>query len=82
MAKQAKKTEEPGFDALLERLRAVVDRLEAGSLSLEQALVAYEEGVGLARQGHGILDGAEKRVELLTQAGKTEPLDPPDTASE
>lgn len=54
-----------GFDQVLEQLRAVVDRLEAGNLSLEEALAAYERGVGLARHGHGLLDRAEKRIELL-----------------
>ena len=54
-----------GFDTVIERLRAVVERLETGNLSLEDSLRAYEDGVGLARRGHVLLDGAEKRVELL-----------------
>ena len=56
---------ELGFDQVVERLRGVVDLLETGNLSLEQSLAAYEEGVGLARRGHTLLDSAEKRVELL-----------------
>jgi exodeoxyribonuclease VII small subunit len=70
---------EPGFDELLERLQKVVSKLEAGNLGLEESLAAYEEGVGLARTAHGVLDGAEKRVELLVRAGTggvaREPLD-------
>lgn len=58
---------ESGFDALLERLRGVVGRLEQGNLSLEESLRAYEEGVSLARRGHDLLDKAEKRVEVLVQ---------------
>lgn len=61
---------EPGFDELLLRLRAVVERLEGGKLTLEQSLAAYEEGVSLARRGHAQLDRAEKRVELLVRAGQ------------
>ena len=57
--------EQLGFDVVIERLRSVVERLETGKLSLEDSLRAYEEGVALARRGHGLLDGAEKRVELL-----------------
>lgn len=68
-----------GFDELIEDLRRVVDRLESGNLSLEDSLRAYERGVALARRGHGLLDSAEKRVELLVRSsgGKlvTEPLD-------
>lgn len=56
-----------GFDVVLDRLRVVVEKLEAGSLSLEQSLAAFEEGVRLSRRGAEILDQAEKRVEILTR---------------
>ncbi len=59
---------EPGFDAVLGRLREVVERLEGGNLSLEESLRVYEEGVGLARKGHELLDRAEQRVELLVSS--------------
>jgi exodeoxyribonuclease VII small subunit len=48
-------------------LRVLVDRLERGQLGLEASLAAFEEGVGLARQGAKILDEAERRVEILTK---------------
>ncbi len=60
--------EDPGFDAILTRLRQVVQQLESGELSLEQSLAVYEEGVGLARKGQQQLAAAEKRVEILTSA--------------
>jgi exodeoxyribonuclease VII small subunit len=56
-----------GFDQVLERLRAVVDKLEHGNLGLEDALKTFEEGVALARHGHALLDAAEKRVEMLVR---------------
>ena len=59
---------EPGFDAILVRLREVVQKLEAGDLSLEQSLAVYEEGVQLARRGQQLLASAEKRVEILVSA--------------
>ncbi|MEZ4365632.1 MAG: exodeoxyribonuclease VII small subunit [Kofleriaceae bacterium] len=77
-AKDSKPAAEPGFDAVLEQLRAVVERLEGGDLPLEAALAAYEEGVGLARRGHGLLDRAEQRVELLS-AGSDRPVPMPGT---
>lgn len=68
--------DEDGFDTVLARLRKVVERLETGNLSLEESLTAYEEGVGLAQRGHQLLDGAEKRVELLIAGGsQSVPLD-------
>lgn len=72
---------ELGFDAVVARLRAVVERLEAGQLGLEEALAVYEEGVTLTRRGHALLDAAEKKVELLVSTAngvQTQPLDPPD----
>jgi exodeoxyribonuclease VII small subunit len=59
---------DPGFDAILVRLREVVGQLESGELSLEQALAIYEEGVQLARKGQQLLATAEKRVEILVSA--------------
>ena len=69
---------EPGFDAILVRLREVVQKLESGDLSLEQSLAVYEEGVQLARKGQQLLASAEKRVEILVSAAggvKTVPFD-------
>jgi exodeoxyribonuclease VII small subunit len=69
---------DPGFDAILTRLREVVTRLESGELSLEQSLAVYEEGVQLARRGQQLLAAAEKRVEILVSASggiETVPFD-------
>lgn len=57
--------EREGFDHVLDRLRTVVERLEQGSLSLEESLRIFEEGIALTRRGHKALDEAEQRVELL-----------------
>ncbi len=64
MAKE-KKQGEQNFEALLKRLEAVLDSLEHGELPLEQAMAAFEEGVGLVRACHAKLDEVERRVELL-----------------
>lgn len=65
-----------GFDAVLARLRKVVEQLEAGQMTLEESLTAYEEGIALARRGHELLDGAERRIELLVAGGSQAiPLD-------
>jgi exodeoxyribonuclease VII small subunit len=74
---------EPGFDAILVRLREVVQKLESGDLSLEQSLAVYEEGVQLARRGQQLLASAEKRVEILVSAAggvQTVPFDDPGSA--
>lgn len=67
------------FDEILARLRALVDKLEGGNLSLEDGLKFFEEGMALCKRGAETLDKAEKRVEvLLSTAGgvpRTAPLD-------
>ena len=73
---------EPSFEAALERLEAIVDRLESGELPLEQALAAFEEGVALSRRCAGELEAAERRIELLVGVGpdgpEREPFEPED----
>jgi len=57
----------PSFEASLNRLTEVVDKLESGELGLEESLALFEEGVGLARSAQARLDAAEKRVEELVR---------------
>ena len=57
------------FEELLGRLRGLVDRLESGNLPLEESLKAFEEGMELCKRGALILDGAEKKVEMLLGGG-------------
>lgn len=57
--------ETASFEALVSRLEHVVERLESGELALEDALLVFEEGVGLARASTQRLDDAERRIERL-----------------
>jgi exodeoxyribonuclease VII small subunit len=69
-ARRAEKAEaEPSFEDALERLEAIVDRLESGELPLEDALAAFEEGVSLSRRCAAQLDSAERRIEVLVRDG-------------
>jgi exodeoxyribonuclease VII small subunit len=60
------------FETALKKLEAVVDKLESGDLSLEEALKFYEEGVRMADLCSKRLGEAEKKVEVLmkTTPGK------------
>jgi len=58
--------EGPRFEEALERLEAIVHRLEEGELGLDEALKQYEEGVGLLRRSYELLKQAERRIELLS----------------
>jgi len=55
----------PSFEAALQKLEQIVQRLEKGELALEESLVLYEEGVRLTRLCHAKLEEAEGKVELL-----------------
>ncbi|MBI5835953.1 MAG: exodeoxyribonuclease VII small subunit [Candidatus Eisenbacteria bacterium] len=81
MAEKAKGAEsappEIPFEQALERLEALVARLEAGELPLEKSLAAFEEGMQLARLCAARLEEAEKRVQVLVeQADGTTELEP------
>ncbi len=71
--------DDPGdldFEAALEELEALVDRMEAGDMSLEASLAAFERGVTLTRHCQAALRNAELKVKKLTEDNALETLDP------
>ena len=56
------------FEGALDELEALVERLEAGDLALEQALATFERGVALSRRCAELLDRAEQRIDELVRA--------------
>ncbi|MGC8782034.1 MAG: exodeoxyribonuclease VII small subunit [Anaerolineae bacterium] len=59
-------SESPTFEALYRELEEAVRRLEAGDLSLEDALALYARANALAEQCNALLDRAELRVRQVT----------------
>ena len=55
------------FEDALRVLEAIIEKLERGDLSLDEALTAFEEGVMLVRHLGDKLTEVEKRVEILTR---------------
>ncbi|MGD1152933.1 MAG: exodeoxyribonuclease VII small subunit [Syntrophales bacterium] len=53
------------FEEALGRLEDIVKKMEAGDMTLEESLKAFEEGIKLARLCSRKLDEAERRVEIL-----------------
>ncbi len=68
------------FEDALHELEETVQRLESGELSLEEALAAFERGVGLVRGLNEKLTAVEARVEVLTRDAqgrvRARPLEP------
>lgn len=55
------------FEDGMAALEELVGRLESGELTLEDALVAFEQGVALVRVLNERLTSAEQRIELLVR---------------
>ncbi len=71
------KKNDPPFEDLYKNLEETVEKLEKGGLSLEQSIALYEEGMQLAKQCQGILDGAEQRITKLRESFTEAPADEP-----
>ena len=65
----SRKPKEAGFEGTLAELEALVARMEAGSLPLDEALRSFERGVQLTRECQAALQAAQQRVQQLTQQG-------------
>ncbi len=66
------------FEKSLNDLEEIVHKLEAGELTLEDALKAFEQGVRLAHQCQKTLSEAELKVEKITQEMMGEDKQPDD----
>jgi exodeoxyribonuclease VII small subunit len=66
---------ELSFEQALDELDALVRRMEAGELSLDEAVTAYRRGAELSRHCQGKLAAAEQEIRKLDGDVLT-PLDP------
>lgn len=65
MAGKSQKT--PGFEAAMAELEQIVADMEAGKLSLEDSLAAYQRGAELLTFCRGKLDDAQQQVRVLEE---------------
>ena len=63
---------EPKFEKDLEKLEQTVEALEAGGLSLDDALKRFEDGIKLARRCDKALTEAERKIEILMKNAQGE----------
>lgn len=56
------------FEEALKKLERIVDDLEDGNLSLDDALEKYEEGIRLSKMCSKKLEAAKKKVEILLKS--------------
>ena len=55
------------FEASLDKLEKLVEKMEVGDLTLEESLKIFEEGVKLTRECQQALTDAEQKVKLLIE---------------
>lgn len=53
------------FENSMKELEAVVEKLESGDVTLEEALACFENGIKLSNACRKMLDEAEKKVSVL-----------------
>ena len=53
------------FETSIDRLEALVSKMESGNGTLEQSLKWFEEGMGLIKSCQGQLKDAEQKVQEL-----------------
>lgn len=61
----AKKSTLPDFESALSELEKIVEKMESGEQSLEEALASFQRGIELTRTCQQGLKEAEQRVEKL-----------------
>ncbi|MFH1640527.1 MAG: exodeoxyribonuclease VII small subunit [Candidatus Omnitrophota bacterium] len=60
------------FEETIKKLEKIVEDLEKGDLSLDEALKKYQEGIELARLCAQRLDNARKKIDILVKNKKGE----------
>lgn len=56
------------FEEALKKLETIVTHLQDGSVSLEESVKLYEEGIALSKYCSSILEEAELRIEKVNSA--------------
>ena len=70
------------FEEALAELEQIVSQIEGGQVGLEESLVKYERGTFLIQHCRGVLNLAEKQIELLSKSAdggiETSPMEQPE----
>jgi exodeoxyribonuclease VII small subunit len=58
------------FEASLKKLEQIVRDLESGDMGLNESLGRFEEGIALYKNCRQTLEGAEKKIKILSDSLK------------
>ena len=70
MPKATKKNSDH-FEASMEELNALVEKMENNSLGLQESLVCFEKGIALTKKCQEVLNVAEAKVKVLMAQDST-----------
>lgn len=74
--KTATKDTANNFEASLAELEKLVEKMEKGDLSLEDAMADFQRGIELTKQCQATLKAAEQKVQILIEQGDSAKLAP------
>jgi exodeoxyribonuclease VII small subunit len=63
------------FEASLQKLKKIIEKMEDGDISLEESVKSFEEGIGLVKECQKQLSQAELKVKKLLDNSDTVDLD-------
>jgi exodeoxyribonuclease VII small subunit len=66
----AKQNSNMDFETSLLELEKIVRELESGEVNLDQSLVRFEKGIELYKKCRQTLEGAEKKIKILSDSLK------------
>ncbi|MBQ7975467.1 MAG: exodeoxyribonuclease VII small subunit [Clostridia bacterium] len=72
------------FEEKISELEKIVNKLEDGTLSLDESITLFEKGIKLSKDCQKILDDAEKKISVLMEdeKGDMTAVDFPDLENE
>jgi exodeoxyribonuclease VII small subunit len=65
---------ELNFESAMDRLEAIVEKMESGKLPLEELIVRYEEGINLVKICQQRLASAEQKIEIIGRNAAGKPV--------
>jgi exodeoxyribonuclease VII small subunit len=55
------------YEAKIEQLKKIIEKIEDGNTSLDESMMLYEQGAALVKQCEGMLAEAEVKITTLSR---------------
>ena len=82
MSMPANKKEEITFETAINRLEELTNQLESGSLSLDESIKVFEEGIKLSKFCENKLQSVEQKITVIENSDYVEPEESPSADEE